>query len=274
MSLHDVLPGRAMTVKKYIKRTAAARTQMERAVLKALGLEKKRGFQFPPGLNAAQKKNLIHFLHIGKCAGTTTKRFIQWANTKSGELIIMPHGHAIKLSFLPEDARYFFSIRDPITRFCSGFYERKRKGQPRLYSEWSEKDRLAFTYFPEANDLAENLFSDSSAGLRAFMAMKCIGHVSQHQHSWFDNVEEVLTNRPPICILRQEQLETDLRFLARKLGLPEDFKLEADPVRSHRYDYTNAPPLSSRAVENLKLWYAADLQFHKLANAWIADNQK
>lgn len=260
-------------MKRQLKKAAAARKRLERAVLDAVGLEKKKGFEFPRGLSAEQKKNLIHFLHIGKCAGTSIKLFINSANEKCGAITIVPHGHAIPLSRLPETARYFFPIRDPITRFYSAFYSRKRKGQPRLYSEWSETERLVFEYFPHANDLAENLFADSAAGRRAFLAMKSIGHVRQPQHSWFDNVEEVLTTRPPICILRQERLERDLRFLARKLGLSEDFSLETDPVKSHRNDYGDAPPLSSRAVENLKQWYAADLQFHKLANAWIGENQ-
>jgi hypothetical protein len=260
-------------MKRHLKKAAAARKRLERAVLDAVGLEKKKGFEFPRGLSAEQKKNLIHFLHIGKCAGTSIKLFISSVNEKNGAVTIISHGHSIALSDLPATARYFFPIRDPITRFYSGFYSRKRKGQPRLYSEWSEAERLVFGHFPHANDLAENLFADSVAGRRAFLAMKSIGHVSQPQHSWFDNVEEILTTRPPICILRQEHLEQDLRFLARKLGLSEDFSMETDPVKSHRNDYSDAPPLSSHAIANLKQWYAADLQFHKLANAWIDENQ-
>lgn len=188
--------------------------------------------------------------------------------------MIMAHGHRIGLLDIPPHSRYFFSIRDPITRFYSGFYSRKRKGQPRIYVEWGEGERKAFTRFPEANDLAENLFDSSSIGLLAFSAMQAIRHVKQPQHSWFPDLEEIFDSRPPICILRQENLEIDVRYLRKSLGLSEDLILETDHINAHKNDYSKTPPLSDRAVENLKRWYAADIHFYALASAWIERNQK
>jgi hypothetical protein len=215
---------------------------------------------------------LIHFLHIGKCAGTVIKDFIDNFNTVNG-FSIVAHSHKITLRDIPENSAYFFSIRDPITRFYSGFYSRKRKGYPRYAGEWTVAEERAFSRFPEANDLAENLFSDSAIGLNAFFAMKTIGHVNRFQHQWFDDIEEVLLTRPPLCILRKEFLEKDFSFLNGVLKTNEDFKLDADPVNSHRNDYSKAPKLSQKSLENLKIWYASDIEFYKYMCAWVEKNQ-
>ena len=86
---------------------------------------------YPPGLDAEQRKDLVHFLHLGKNAGTTIKALVRKINQEAKTTLIAAHGHRITLSDLPKDAVYFFSIRDPIARFYSGFYSRKRKGAPR-----------------------------------------------------------------------------------------------------------------------------------------------
>ncbi|MDP3584459.1 MAG: sulfotransferase family 2 domain-containing protein [Thiobacillus sp.] len=228
----------------------------------------------PVGLNDADQMNLVHFLHIGKCAGTTIRSLINSVNQNRSQMLIMAHGHRVVLSDIPPKARFFFSIRDPITRFYSGFYSRKRKGQPYLYVEWGEGERKAFARFPEANDLAESLFDNSPVGLQAFSAMQSIRHVKQPQYSWFPDLEEIFDSRPPICILRQENLEADVRYLGKVLDLPKDITLETDNVRAHKNDYSATPPLSSRAVENLKRWYAADINFYALATSWVERNQK
>lgn len=216
----------------------------------------------------------LHFLHIGKCAGTAIKRVMNKVNQQKGYDLFIQHPHRVTLTDLPANAAYFFSIRNPITRFYSGFYSRKRKGQPRLYVEWREEEKLAFSRFAEANDLAENLFSGGELGLHAFAAMQSIRHVRQPQHSWFPDVEEMLYKRPPICILRQEHLAEDFMFFRQAADIAESIGLEADPVKSHKNDYSKTPPLSNKAIENLEKWYAVDMMFYQLATEWIKMNQR
>lgn len=218
----------------------------------------------------------VHYLHIGRNAGTTIKEF----NSRVSELTpikIMSHEHKISLSDIPPKADYFFSIRDPIERFYSAFYWRRRRRDEAALSDvdsYSDQERKAFTRFREANDLAENLFADGEVGLNAFAAMQEIKHIMRPQHSWFPTVEEVFVRRPPLAIVRLKKMREDLNFLAAKFQLDLDAIWREREVQHHQNNYADKPPLSPRAIENLKRWYATDFQFYEMANSWIAQNQE
>lgn len=225
------------------------------------------------GLGSLFKQNdlreAVHFLHIGKNAGTQLKLICDQINECSEVIRIVKHSHKSKLTDLPEGSRFFFSVRDPIRRFVSGFYSRKRKGQPRIYVEWSEGERAAFTRFEHANDLAEALFEPTPAGVEAFAAMRSIGHVSEHQFSWFGDSGYFLGTRPPVHIVRQERFQSDLDALLRKLGVDFSVAIEKDATRSHKNSYENVPDLSEQAVRNLQKWYAIDIEFYRICSDWL-----
>lgn len=218
------------------------------------------------------KPRPIHFLHIGKCGGTAVKDLAKRINKLSEGPSIVTHGHSIKLKDLPNADPYFFAIRNPVTRFYSAFYMRKRKEQPRLYREWKDGERDAYENFPEANDLAENLFAETPLGHHAFAAMQNIGHMS-YQHTWF-NIREMLQVRLPLCILRQERLADDVKYLLAKLNVAADLALPQDDKSAHRGDYSASPQPSEVAIRNLKRWYAVDLEYYRLVNEWIEQHQK
>ena len=214
----------------------------------------------------------IHFLHIGKNAGTQVANIAEQVNRVSASHVIVPQRHGVLLRDLPYEDPYFFSIRCPISRFRSGFYSRKRKGQPRIYSEWTPHDAIAFSEFEHANDLAESLFAEGELGHKACAAINSIRHTAENQRDWFSCYGNFLTVRPPVWIVRQERFETDFKtFMSR--AFPDidasaiDFTI--DNVASHKNDYTDTPPLSDRAIENLKHWYAQDIAFCGMCEDWI-----
>lgn len=213
------------------------------------------------------KPQTVHFLHIGKCGGTAVKDLAERVNRLPDTPRIRTHGHTAKLKDLPADAPYFFAVRDPVSRFYSAFYMRKRNEMPRLYREWKEGERIAYSHFPEANDLAENLFAETPLGYQAFCAMQNIGHMS-YQFLWF-NIREILETRPPVTILRQEKLEADVAVLLAKLGISTELALPEDSTRAHRNDYSNTPPPSRKAIDNLRRWYAADVEYYRIIDEWI-----
>lgn len=225
-----------------------------------------------PGKPRSYSRQKVHFLHVGKCAGTAIKDLAAQINALPNGPRILAHGHSKKISDLPADAVYFFSVRHPVSRFVSAFYMRKRKEQPRLYREWTPGEQEAFERFSEANDLAENLFSPSGEGRAAFAAMQSIGHMS-FQHRWF-NVRDVFCARPPLCVLRQERLNDDVAHLLRLLGVAHAVDLPTDNTRAHRNDYSQIPPLSAKAIENLKAWYAVDIEYYRLVDAWVEEAQQ
>lgn len=212
----------------------------------------------------------VHFLHIGKNAGTQIERRMEALNTAQTRYALVKHPHSVTLSGIPNGEAYFFSIRRPENRFVSGFYSRKRKGQPRIYKEWSAHEARAFAAFEHANDLAEALNGEGARAKEAFSSMKAISHVSMNQVDWFSRQGFLFDERPPVHVIRQEAFEEDFAMFLEKLGLEaKDAAPATDAVSAHRGDYENAPPLSERARANLARWYAQDVAFYDVCERWI-----
>lgn len=213
-------------------------------------------------------RHQVHFLHIGKNAGTQFKYCAAQVNGFSKTHTFALHPHTVKLADLPEGAAYTFCIRDPLKRFVSGFYSRKRKGQPRIYSEWSEVEELIFGTFEHANDIAENLWVNGELGRKAQTAIRRMRHTGEPQYSWFRDIEGFLEKWPPVHILRQETFNQDLLKLYDLLGIDIEPVFAEGDRSSHKNDYSDIPPLSDLAKENLKRWYHNDHKFIALCNAW------
>jgi len=223
-----------------------------------------------PRIRAVPKdRRTIHFLHIGKNAGTQIATVARQINAQVPELYIHKREHDVMLRDLPAEAPYFFSIRNPVKRFVSGFYSRKRKGQPRMYKEWSPHEAQAFGQFEHAVDLAESLFADGPLGHQAFAAIKSMRHTAQAQVDWFMMEGHFLDVRPPLWIIRQEAFDQDLKVFLDRLGAPADIALATDNRRAHKTDYTDIPPLTDKARENLRAWYRQDVEFYAMCAAWI-----
>lgn len=86
------------------------------------------------GMAPSPKRRPVHFLHIGKTAGTHLKAMLERINEAQQDIEFVGHGHKVHLKDLPPGEDYFFAIRDPIARFVSGFYSRKREGGPATIS--------------------------------------------------------------------------------------------------------------------------------------------
>jgi len=217
----------------------------------------------------------IFFLHIGKNAGTQIRNLCEQVQS-NGEAEFVRVRHGDKFAALPKGARYFFSVRDPITRFKSGFYSRKRKGAPRLYNEWSSHEAEAFARFEHANDLAESLFDGNELGHLAWAAAQSISHTAMQQSDWFTQSGYALDQHPPLWIIRQEHFDDDFAIFLEKAGIASrlsDLDIAFDSKRAHSTDYSEIPALSSKALTNLKRWYARDFAFYNLCEAWIAQNR-
>jgi hypothetical protein len=212
----------------------------------------------------------LHFLHIGKNAGTQMGNVAQQINA-DGRFHITKHPHYMKLINIPENEDFFFSIRSPETRFYAGFYSRKRKGQPRGFAEWTPFESEAFTDFEHANDLAEALFEPGHVGLRAMCAIKSIFHCAEDQVNWFPQMGYFLRIRVPLMIVRKEHFESDVTFLFRLLGMTSKPLFDRSAIGSHANNYADVPALSPKAMSNLRRWYAQDFEFNEKLNHWLAN---
>lgn len=222
-----------------------------------------------PAKRTEDGREILHFLHIGKAAGSQIGQIAREFNAQNRAFTILRHPHHVTLSNLPVTAPYFFSVRNPVTRFVSGFYSRKRKGQPLLYKEWTANEASAFAAFDHANDLAEALFAPGDLRQQAVFAIKSISHTARGQVDWISPMGYFLTHRPPIAILRQEHFNTDLALLSAHLGEDMTRYITANPALAHRNDYSSVPELSPKAIANLERWYVQDRMFYTICSDWM-----
>lgn len=172
---------------------------------------------------------------------------------------------------MPEGEKVIFFLRDPISRFVSGFYSRKRQGLPRIFNPWKENEKIAFEEFSTPNQLALALSSaDTEKRKRAQFAMRGIGHVRDFYTRWFESEDYFKSRWADIFFLGfQERLSEDFTTLKLKIGLSEDAELPSDDVRAHRSPKNVDKRLDDEAEENLKRWYIDDFRFNVLCKQLI-----
>ncbi len=207
-------------------------------------------------------KQIIHFIHIGKTGGTAVKYvFRQFPSTKNYAIYL--HSHSTTFEDIPKGEKIIFFLRDPISKFVSGFYSRQRQGQPRIFKPWSQEEKVAFEYFPTANQLAISLSSkDPEVKSHAEKAMRNIKHVQSSYWNWFHNEEYFKRRLDDIFFIGfQESLSEDFEILKEKLGIPHQIQLPNDDINTHKNPEKVDKSLENEAIENLKKWYKEEYQF-------------
>lgn len=215
------------------------------------------------------KRKVIYFIHIGKAAGSQIKQAMGQINQDEQDVLIHALTHDEFLHHLPLESEYFFSIRDPISRFRSGFYSRKRRGRPLNDIAWNMYEAPAFARFEHANDLAESLFEPGERGMHATAAMKSIRHTAQDQIDWFALAGDIFTVRPPIWVIRQEHFDSDFDTFLSRAGVSFRPSLKKGEKGSHANNYSDTPELSGKARENLRKWYSQDFAFYDAVETWM-----
>jgi Sulfotransferase family len=231
--------------------------------------------RFKQVLYRVSGRQFVHFLHIGKTAGTAVKESVG-ANSLTKKYKIYVHGHRFKLKDVPKGDKVVFFLRDPISRCVSGFYGRKRQDRPKYNSPWRPNEEISFNRFSTAEDLALALSSeDQELREAASYAMKNIGHVKSSYWDWFDNEEYFLSRLSDVLFIGfQETLEHDFATLRNILYLPETVQLPKDDVKAHRSPEGVKPQLSEVARQNLREWYAEDYKFFELCKSLYQEKFK
>jgi Sulfotransferase family len=233
----------------------------------------------------------LHFIHVGKTGGTAIKEALREAglavegpesrykqkatdipSTPYGQ--IMLHNHGFKLRNVPPDDFAFFFLREPISRFVSGFASRLRKGQPRYEIEWSDAERMVFERFPTPQSLAHAVGSEDEEERRlARWAMNHIQHLRRFNRQVGD-ARRLWASLPRIIYIgRQETLDRDWGQLKPMLELPGDLELPTDPVAAHRTgDAMVDTSLDEAAVEILRHWYKVDYKLLQICERARARN--
>lgn len=210
----------------------------------------------------ADPKPPLHVLHLGKTGGTALKQvLIDHGAASNHELLL--HGHDVTILNVPVGQSFMFIVRDPLSRFLSGFNGRLREDRPRYHYPWRTEEKIAFAIFSSADQLATALSSEDEVERRqAEDAMRGIGHINTSYWYWFVD-EKVFRSRLPdlFFIAFQDRLDEDFELLKRKLGLPAEARMPVDELVAHRTPAGFARELGDVARSNLEHWYERDLAF-------------
>lgn len=212
----------------------------------------------------------LHLLHIRKTGGTALK-FALSKHQVTPSVVFHTHPHRIRLSDIPENHRVMFVVRDPVSRFVSGFGSRFRKGAPAHNVPWTQEEEKAFSHFQDPNSLALALDPSHDMHLEALHAMRSISHVGSSYWDWFIDVEYLLRRRSSILFIGKiETFESDFEELKKRTGLPSDLVLPSGAKEANRAENGGAAvqKLEPRAIDLVRAWYRRDYEFLDFCNQW------
>ena len=218
-----------------------------------------------------KNKQIVHFLHIGKTGGSAFKYVFNKYN-ETEKYIIKSHPHSTTLRDIPEGEKVFFCLRDPLSRFVSGFYSRKRKGQPRIYREWNALEEKVFITFDTANKLACAL-ADVKSGMHSLSisAMENINHFLDYSY-WYGDIQYFQKRLDDIVYIGfQETLDDDFHKIKKILGLPPSAMLPLDDISLHKNPDTIDRVIEKRGESALEKWYSQDRSFITLCKKIMSD---
>ena len=204
----------------------------------------------------------VHFLHIGKTGGNSIRHALD--GITSDRYTIRKWGHGFHLKHVPIGDKYFFFVRDPVSRFLSAFAYRHGGGTELNPDPWTEEERRAFNRFPTPTSLGEALSAGGEIQTAAEDAMQTVEHIRDHYWDWFVDPEYFMArNHDLLFVGRQEHLEEDFSSLAALLG-SEGRSLPTDDVAANRTPDGLTRDLSPLARSNLTSWYRSDYEFLQL----------
>lgn len=235
--------------RKAFKAVFRARGAFQRAGDKVLGVDR------------------IHYLHISKTGGTALKEALENAEIKGKRII--HHPHEVSLQRVPRGEAVVFFVRDPVSRYTSSFYSRRRQGRPRFIRDWSPEEAEAYGIFATPNELALGLTSDD-AGRRAaaVRAMRNIVHVRSSYWDWFISEQYLRSRRSDLLFVgAQESFAGDVAELSRLLGA--GLELPNDDCLANRNPTDVDKSLSEQALRNVVDWYAKDYDFLAIIREWF-----
>jgi hypothetical protein len=218
----------------------------------------------------------VHFIHVSKAGGTALRYAIRAARLDAGGRLESPwgdvwgHDHRFRFADVGRGDKVVLPLRDPISRFLSGYYSRLRKGAPRHFSDWTEAEARSFEWFPTPQALADALAEPSGElRSRAEFAMRSVWHLNRPMTFWTGKPSYVRRHIDKVLyVARQETLDEDWEKLKELLDLPRDQMLPADADVAHRTQYTadDDRTISEPGLHALRAWYADDYEVLEMAD--------
>ncbi len=217
--------------------------------------------------NQDNDQQTVHLLHIGKTGGTAVKSVLKrYSDSVDSPLVL--HAHKSTLADVPVGEKVVMFLRDPVSRFISGFYSRQRKGQPRYLSEWKPFEEKVFAAFSTPAELASALLEPTHEHHDvARMAMKRVMHLRQYRF-WYGDLDYFRSRLDDILFVGfQESLDADFAILKGILSIPATELLPTDDVSAHRNPADLDRYIPPEGISCLRQWYAEDYEFIELCRS-------
>lgn len=201
-----------------------------------------------------------YILHIGKTGGNSLRHVLQPLEQQFGIQVLR---HRSTLKDVGPGDRAIFTVREPVSRFISGFNSRLRQGRPRNDVPWKGGEIETFARFKAPNELAEALSSPADRAA-AEAAMGSIQHVREHLSHWLGSLDYLRSRQNDIAyVCHQPELTQDFEAIKRLLGLPEELALPEDPIIAHHTPEGFSTSLSALGEANIRAWYADDFLLYE-----------
>ena len=207
------------------------------------------------------------FLHIGKTGGSALREAISRFESSYGNSHIDIYGHRanIREIFRDDPERpVFFVVRDPVSRFISGFNSRQRLGKWGT-NQWTDTETELFNTFDTPNALAEALSSfDELLKSKAKRAMKGSVHLKFGLKKCLLSVDYLESVKEKIAFIgHQPTLTNDFAAFRSIIGVPRDVELPTeDHVMAHKAPSTQQRTLSALGEKNIREHYSKDFPIY------------
>ena len=204
-------------------------------------------------------------VHVGKTGGTSLRLLIKELRSAGFKLPLNKLRHRVTAGQALEEQpglQLGFVYRDPAARFVSGFNSRLRNGRPTHNSLWTPAEAAAFSWFADANSLAEALYAeDPRLQSAAHFAMDNIRHLARGYAFYFQSPAYFRSLQEQIyCLCELSELNARAAEFFAPFGVPEEAVLSR-VKQSH--SAPSAPhPLSPLALENLRRFWDMEYQLY------------
>ena len=208
-------------------------------------------FQFP--------KKVYKFIHIPKNAGTAICKSAKDARLNiccTGNKVdwSCDQGAHIPISGLiqgnPKNTIYIASIRNPYERFVSAFSHSRYPTARYMKDIISERKKYDMSKFKDVNDFITNIKNGNENALTAFNDLK---FHTQTKYLCEKGVNTIYKNVH--YLLRQENLERDLKVLCQETGLC--IQLTKDKYQANINSYPKIP-LDNDSIQFINAHYKQD----------------
>jgi hypothetical protein len=174
------------------------------------------------------------------------------------------HGENSSINKVPVGEGIVVTIREPLSRFCSGFYDRKRGGAPAYDNPVPEYVKVALDMFETPRYLAESIDTKEAQDL-----MFWVSHFGRVYTRTFGSVALVRERASDFyAIIKHDTFEADVAKFLVKLEMPAGVTLPSGDD-AHVAPEGEDRVLSPLAISNLQAWYKNDIEIYEELSSMV-----